>query len=187
MILRTLALFSFLLALGLAGCESTDIKREQASQREDLHRLEEKVGFLEADLGQLQTENENLQAEITRVRKDLVAARAENSQYEKDINRLDGLVQKLDTAREQDRKIIVDEVTREIGRLSKKLSSQPSAAPGEAPKGKVEHGVEHTVAKGETLYAIARAYGISVQEIQEANKLGSTSLKVGQKLFIPER
>ena len=46
--------------------------------------------------------------------------------------------------------------------------------------------VVHTIAAGETLIAIARQYGVSVQAIQEANGITDPrTLRVGQELRIP--
>lgn len=44
---------------------------------------------------------------------------------------------------------------------------------------------QHVVAKGETLSGIAQKYKVSVQELQKANDLKGTSVKMGQKLTIP--
>lgn len=41
---------------------------------------------------------------------------------------------------------------------------------------------EHTVRQGETLYAIAKMYNMSVSELKNINKLQDGSLKIGQKL-----
>lgn len=43
----------------------------------------------------------------------------------------------------------------------------------------------HVVAKGDTLYSISKKYGSSVQAICDANKIGGSDIKVGQKLVIP--
>lgn len=43
----------------------------------------------------------------------------------------------------------------------------------------------YTVKSGDTLYAIARNYGITMQELMDFNNLGSTLLSVGQTLKIP--
>ena len=43
----------------------------------------------------------------------------------------------------------------------------------------------YTVVKGDSLYAIANKYKVSVQDIIDANNLKSTALSVGQKLIIP--
>jgi murein DD-endopeptidase MepM/ murein hydrolase activator NlpD len=47
-------------------------------------------------------------------------------------------------------------------------------------------GIYHTVAQGETLWAIARAYNTGVQDLAEVNNLKPAEiLKVNSKLFIP--
>jgi murein DD-endopeptidase MepM/ murein hydrolase activator NlpD len=47
-------------------------------------------------------------------------------------------------------------------------------------------GVYHPVKKGQTLYAIAKAYGISVNELQRVNRVWDPSeLDVGHHLWIP--
>ena len=45
--------------------------------------------------------------------------------------------------------------------------------------------IVHTVQPGETLYAIARRYGLGVDDLKKANRLTDNHLKVGQKLLIP--
>lgn len=51
----------------------------------------------------------------------------------------------------------------------------------------IESGVIYVVAPGDSLYSIARQYGITVDELKMKNKLTSDSLSVGQELVIPER
>jgi membrane-bound lytic murein transglycosylase D len=44
----------------------------------------------------------------------------------------------------------------------------------------------HTVAKGETLTQISKQYGVSVEEIEELNKIGDAKkLQAGQTIKIP--
>ena len=43
----------------------------------------------------------------------------------------------------------------------------------------------YVVKKGETLYTLAKKYGVSVEQIQEANKLSSDFIKEGQILEVP--
>ncbi|NJL13803.1 MAG: LysM peptidoglycan-binding domain-containing protein [Microscillaceae bacterium] len=45
----------------------------------------------------------------------------------------------------------------------------------------------HIVKSGESLYALARMYGLSVQEIRQANALDSEILHIGQQILIPEQ
>lgn len=47
-------------------------------------------------------------------------------------------------------------------------------------------GVSHKVGKGETLWGIAHAYGVDLQDLAEANNIKDpTQIKKGQRLFIP--
>jgi murein DD-endopeptidase MepM/ murein hydrolase activator NlpD len=48
------------------------------------------------------------------------------------------------------------------------------------------HGSYHVVRRGETLWRIARSYGLNAQALAAANRLpNAKDLKVGQRLFIP--
>ena len=45
----------------------------------------------------------------------------------------------------------------------------------------------HTVRKGETLYRIANRYGVTIDDLKRANRLGrGSSLRVGQRLSVPQ-
>lgn len=43
----------------------------------------------------------------------------------------------------------------------------------------------HTVVQGETLWGIARRYGVSVDAVRELNRLGGSDVRIGQTLRIP--
>lgn len=65
---------------------------------------------------------------------------------------------------------------------SSSLEENPKPEPGanQTPKP-----MEHAVSQGETLYAIARSYGVDVMAIQQANSLQTEQLYLGQLLRIP--
>ncbi len=54
-----------------------------------------------------------------------------------------------------------------------------------APDGTVVEGDTYTVKPGDTLYAIASRYGITVDELKTFNNLTSNNLRIGQILKIP--
>lgn len=65
--------------------------------------------------------------------------------------------------------------------LSPTVSPAPTDTPAPTP-------IIHVVAPGETLSSIAVLYGVTVQAIQDANKIDDPSLiKAGQKLIIPAK
>lgn len=45
----------------------------------------------------------------------------------------------------------------------------------------------HVVAQGETLFGLARRYGVTVESIRTASKLPDNNIRVGQRLIIPAR
>ena len=45
----------------------------------------------------------------------------------------------------------------------------------------------HTVSKGDTLYSLARKFGVSVRSIQQANGMSGTNIRIGQSLKIPAK
>lgn len=49
-----------------------------------------------------------------------------------------------------------------------------------------QRGVVHVVQKGDTLSALAARYGVAVDRIRELNGLGSTLIRVGQKLTVEQ-
>ncbi len=121
---------------------------------------------------------------------------------------LEGLKAEIKTQGEK-----IDRLTQEVATLSEMLKqkSTPSAAkaepvptatpaanPAAANPAAAVAGVEnpspadnantktHTVAKGETLTQISKQYGVSVEEIEELNKIGDAKkLQAGQTIKIP--
>jgi N-acetylmuramoyl-L-alanine amidase len=65
----------------------------------------------------------------------------------------------------------------------KKTTASSSAAAG----GGAEQGFEHVIEKGQSLSAIAKAYGTTVDAIKKANNLKGETIYIGQKLFIPKQ
>lgn len=66
--------------------------------------------------------------------------------------------------------------------------STPSAVrDGMSARSAKAEGVVHAVEKGQTLWRIARAYSLTLQELAEVNDIEDpTQIRVGQKLWIPD-
>ncbi|HET7232540.1 MAG TPA: LysM peptidoglycan-binding domain-containing protein [Longimicrobium sp.] len=60
-----------------------------------------------------------------------------------------------------------------------------TAARAETPRPAAGRARRHTVAAGETLFGIARKYGVTVDAIRRANRLESDTVRPGQALAIP--
>jgi LysM repeat protein len=60
----------------------------------------------------------------------------------------------------------------------------PASQKATAPSIAQQAARQHMVAKGDTLYGIARTYGLSVDEIKKKNNLTADTIVIGQKLII---
>ena len=113
-----------------------------------------------------------------------------------DVPQLEALAKKID---EQNAKI--DALSQEILKLEQQIShirpgvmigekentpsSSAAAAPGESASHPVS-GNTHTVARGETLTAIAKMYKVTIDELQKANNIeDGRKLQAGQTIVIP--
>jgi LysM repeat protein len=183
---------TFLAAAALfaaTGCivDPAEQRRVAQQQTEDSLILQEDLRRIRARLESLESDLQRLQQQVSAANNDL--SRANQSQlagFNATLDELNKRIRAVDAAREADKREIVDS-------LSKKISSvmaapaRSSSAP--APRRAVSNeGYEHEVGPGETLSAIAKAYGARTEDIIQANGLKSADvLRVGQKLFIPAR
>ena len=81
--------------------------------------------------------------------------------------------------------VTVDEIKRLNNLTSNNLSvGQELQIPTDNVVNETSYEV-YTVENGDTLYAIANRYGVTVDEIKKVNNLNSNLLSIGQKLQIP--
>jgi N-acetylmuramoyl-L-alanine amidase len=71
------------------------------------------------------------------------------------------------------------------GLVSYYMDNTPEGTSLAANKGKRQR--SYTIARGDTLSEIAKRYNTSVKSILSYNKMGSSTIKVGQKIIIPAR
>lgn len=69
-------------------------------------------------------------------------------------------------------------------KVGQQLSIPPGTAAGS--QGQTATYRSHTVRSGQTLSAIAKRYGVSVQALRDANSMSGSMIKPGQKLRVPQ-
>jgi len=146
---------------------------------EDLRRMRARIEVMEQDMQRLANQHNSSLSDQTR---------SQSSQIQginASLDELQKRIQQVDAARESDKREIVDSLSKKISAV---LSSQSSSrSSSSTPRRSTSNeGYEHTVQPGETLSAIAKAYGVRPDDITQANNLKSADLlRVGQKLFVP--
>ncbi|MBP7830783.1 MAG: LysM peptidoglycan-binding domain-containing protein [Kiritimatiellae bacterium] len=174
--------------LSLAGCVTyDDAQREAAAGREDYLLVQEKMRRLEGRMEGVELEISRIQANMDTLR--ATQSRADSSEsmaLQSRIEDLDRRIRALDAARQQDKQELVDTLSKKIAQLVGSSSSSGSAKKQSGSrKTGPSTGYEHEVQPGESLSAIAAAYGVSAKVIMEDNGIqDANKLRVGQKLFI---
>ncbi len=178
----------------LTGCFATygvEQSQAEAALREDMRLLQEENRRLKGRIEAFDLEVERLNRSV-----DLLRAApggpsmADLQALQQRIAALETQLRSLDAARERDRKEIIDTLTARISQVvsaSGAARPRPAAPPQTAPRRTgPQEGYEHVVEAGQSLSAIAAAYGVTPKAIIDANNLTNPNvLRVGQKLFIP--
>jgi LysM repeat protein len=189
-----LALGAAVLPWHITGCISPQAgapAEEYAGSRADIRILKEDIARLEGDIEQVNMQLEEMSKLQARTQSTAAhAGNAQISELERQSRDVQERIDRLDAARASDREEIINSIT---SRVTKILESQsPRTGPrttstGGGSSGGSQTGYEHIVESGQTLSAIAKAYGVNMKTIIQANNLSDpNSLRSGQKLFIPE-
>ena len=136
-------------------------------------------------------------------KKQLQSLEARIQQLESKLATIGVIDQALDRLAEQEKKIDllskrverseatvktqIDQIIKELGLLHQKTGEKPEpkakAPQPVVPGEKDEKSKFHQVRAGETLYGIGKRYGLTVEQLQSYNKLGSrATIQPGQKL-----
>jgi len=183
------------IALFTSGCVTTydNTRTHQVVQeredilllREDIRRLSGRVEIIESELDRIARDLHQQRAEQVR------AAQTGQQTADARIADLNRRIAEVDRLREQDKKEIVERLSKTIEQMMRTAAPTPprgsSGARGTTTTASSGRGVEHVVGPGQTLSEIASAYGVRPQVIIDANQLRNPDrLQVGQKLFIPD-
>lgn len=185
-IILALCVFTTLM---LSGCVSDYYGR----QNQKMTAERENQLLIQEDIRQLSGRLETVELEIERLALDMDQAGSRQqsmmqqrlASIEEGLRELSSRVQQIDQARIKDREEVVNIISEKITTLLK--TTQAAQASSGSRASRSGYGYEHTVQSGESLSAIASAYGVSMQAIVKENNLKNPDrLRVGQTLFIPE-
>lgn len=145
----------------LSGADMNSINADMFQLKSRVQELEESNKYLRAEMNSVQSVSDAklraVEESLGSIKQDLARASAGNDKMKAEI---------------------VSEISKKIADLMRQTGSQ---------RGSGDVGRYHVVASGDTLSAIATAYGKSADAIVKANNLKDVnSIRVGQKLFIPE-
>lgn len=131
-------------------------------------------------LAQAQMSNSVLKRQVQHLNGVLATARTEREQLRNEVDALteerDWLAARLDAVASAGTPVI-DGATAPVALATASTSSAEPEAPA---------GPDYEVAKGDTLWSIARRHDVAVKQLAAANGIGSTDpLQLGQRLIIP--
>ena len=198
-----LRLVSVIAALGTSlftsGCETLNQQRgrEDITVREDTLLLQESNRKLAGRIEALEMESQHLQKQLEQLRAESAnMSRSSIQSVDGRLTDLERRVVAVDQSRAKDKQELVDNLSKKMAEIMQRqayVAAKPAAvsgnksSSGSKTKGNAAaSGYEHTVKSGETLTAIAAAYGVKQDVIMKENNLQKPNqIRVGQKLFIP--
>jgi LysM repeat protein len=163
------------------------LRREMAQLRADFDQLREDNAKMRALIEENQNNLRGLLRQLQQITAQLGGIdrgsinKIANIQTE--LRQLAAAITAETRAREEADQRVITTVSAEI--TSALRQSRPNNAGNTTSGAQVRAQGEYTVMRGDTLGAIAQAFGISVQAIKKANNLDDDLIIEGQKLIIP--
>jgi len=177
---KGLLIFATLTVVAAASASVAAAQDQTLGQQVSI--LDERLSKLRADVDALQANQQQIQQDLKQVQSQIAEVHQSGpSASANDLQALEARVKALDAARETDKKVILDQLAKELATLN------GSHGGGTANPLPPANGNEYVVQKGDTLTSIAKSKGVTVSDLRKANNLTSDSLKVGQKLVIPQK
>jgi len=171
----------------------------QDANQQQIDKLSGQIQDILAAQEQQTKKLDALAKEISELREKVNAPQVSDSASREDLKNLAEQVRKIEENRQADRKLILKEIAN-LGKVaagggsvaSHKPAPKPDDEPAQATPATPQKGYYYTVQSGDTIAAIAKAYGdqgvkVTVSQILKANPgLDATKLYVGKKVFIPD-
>ncbi len=177
--MKTTTLLLSLVVVGASspGCASYMRETRQAQARETHERMtvSSDVAMLKERLKGIEMAQEQIAQDIMDLKKTVSKASAAGAELEVKLSQA---VKALEARDDRLQSETIQAISKKVAEIMKTQVAASVTYSGT--------GVEHTVEPGQTLSAIAQAYGVTVSAIVKANKLANPdSVRAGQKLFIP--
>jgi LysM repeat protein len=186
------SIFCCLILLAAAGCVTNPSEQRSLAQQQQEDYL-----IFQEDMRRMRARLDAMEQEMNRLIQQVNAATVDQSRtvqsqlqgLNASMDELQRRIRAVDAAREADKKEIVETLSKRVSSVLATQPSRSSAPAASAPRRQVSsEGYEHVVEPGETLSAIAKAYGVRTDDIIQANNMKSADvLRVGQKIFVPAR
>jgi len=166
------------------GQTATRQGRELAAVRADVQRVVEDCRKLNARSQDNATQLENIQHRLDLIERELARL---DSTYRNKLEQLQQAVKLEGAARQKAIRTVVRSVSQEISATANKLQAQQQRMLKAMADDAGGAQGEYKVVRGDTLGAIAAAFGVTVDEIKKANQLKNDLIREGQKLVIPKK
>ena len=189
-----LGLFILIFAVSL-------VRAQDAGTQQQIDKLSGMIQDVQATQEQQGKRLDDLKKQISDLADKVSAAPTSDSASRDDLKALATQVQEIDKKRQDDRELILDQL-KKLGSVSSGPSSghkpkpvadtTPAGADNPAAPAVPQKGYDYTIAPGDTVSAIAKAYraqGVKVTTAQiiAANpKMNPNALIAGKKIFIPD-
>jgi LysM repeat protein len=175
------------MAFVLCGCEAMSGRDSrdaqlQRQQNEIVRAQTNQMNQVLASISALQNSNAEIIKIVNDFNQKIANIEQRNAGLEKNIS----ILQQQLAAEKQERQTTISKMIDQISKEVSKASVPAASSSGSGPVGSGEF-YEHKVESGTTLSTIAKAYGVSVQEIMTANRMKDASLRVGQTLYVPKK
>lgn len=185
----------FLLLTALLAALPLALPAQDAATEERLNRLQNQIETLQQSNVDLQKKLSDVQQELQELRQQ-VAKPPGNFADAADVKNLADAIKEVDRKRMADHDLTVDELKKLRAILTDASARRTSRPPDDTPKtgstsSGPERGYEYVIQSGDTLSSVVSAYRdkgvkITVEDVLKANpSVKPTSLRVGQKIFIP--
>ena len=150
------------------------------TRRDIASYVEELAGNTAAQLRAVQDENAQLETRVIELERKLASLQETNQKLLNEVAAVKRQAAADADAREAQMKAI-------LSKLDKLAAASAPAATVPTPISTADDYDIYEVQKGATLSVIAKAYGVTIQDIRKANNLKSDVLQIGQKLKIPRK